>query len=844
MGRRIAALDWSRTPLGSPEQWPASLRTTTATLLRSPIPIVLLWGEAGTMIYNDAYASFAGQRDADLLGKPVREGWPEVADFNDNVMRVGLAGGTLVYRDQQLSLSRRGELEAAWMDLYYSPVLDDQGQPGGVMATVVETTERVLLERQRQASESRSSALVSATADVIYRMSPDWRTMTHADGKGFLPDSPAPTFDWLEAYVPPGDHAKVRQAVAQALAERRPFELEHRVLRIDGSTGWTLSRAVPVFDEQGHIREWYGAASDITDHHQAQLELQHNEARLRFLDELGKQTSHSLDADNVLQATTRLLGLHLGVSVCAYADMDEDQDGFTVRGDWHAPGAASIVGHYRLTDFGRLAVHNLHAGLPLVLDDNAAQLAPHEARAFLDMGLAASICMPLVKEGRLTALMAVHSAVPRVWLDAERALLADVVERSWAHIERVRSEAAVREGERRFVHELERQVAERTALLEKSEANIRRAEQALQQAQKMEALGNLTGGIAHDFNNLLMAVLGNLELLHKRLPDDPALLRLLTNAQAGAQRGAALIERMLAFARRQELRPVRLDPTALVQGMADLLQRALGPTVEVVLDFAPALPWVDTDPNQLESALLNLAVNARDAMGGQGRLVVSGQVGSPPGYDLPMVCLAVADDGQGMSEATLKRATEPFFTTKSVGQGTGLGLSMVLGLAEQSGGSLVLLSQPGQGTTAQIWLPALPPADLAAVCDTPEIPSPPAASARWRVLAVDDDELVLSSTLCMLKALGHEVVAANAAPQALALLQGQHFDVLVTDHAMPQMTGTQLVQQARSNDRALAIVMVSGYSDVPVDPALAVIRLPKPFSQQQLAYALQRAVAP
>ncbi|MFF7709261.1 ATP-binding protein [Pseudomonas sp. NPDC007930] len=836
MARRIAALDWAHTPLGPLASWPAALRTTTAMLLRSPIPIVLLWGEAGTMIYNDPYSRFAGQRHPRLLGQAVREGWPEVADFNDNVMRVGLAGGTLVYRDQQLSLDRHGQPAPAWMDLYYSPVPGDDGLPEGVIATVIETTERVLTEQQRRASEARLSALVNATADVVYRMAPDWSTMIHLDGKGFISDNLAPSHDWLGTYVHAEDRALVNQAVARAIAERSLFELRHRVFRVDGSVGWTLSRAVPLFDEQGQISEWFGTASDITEHEQAQLALRENEARLRFLDELGKQTTRSQDADVVLEVTTHLLGLHLGVSVCAYADMDADQDGFTIRGNWHAPGAKGILGHYRLADFGRLAVHNLRAGLPLVLEDNAAQLPPHEARTFLDLGLAATVCMPLVKEGRLTALMAVHDRLPRRWSDAERALLAEVVERSWAHIERVRSQVEVREGEQRFVQELERQVAERTAALEQSEANIRRTEQALQQAQKMEALGNLTGGIAHDFNNLLMAVLGNLELMQRRVGDDPALLRLLGNAQAGAQRGAALIERMLAFARRQELRPLRLDATALVQGMADLLRRSLGPTVQVELDFAAGLPWVETDPNQLESALLNLAVNARDAMGGQGRLRLTGHAQGG------RVCLAVADNGQGMSAATLARATEPFFTTKGVGKGTGLGLSMVLGLAEQSGGSLVLLSEPGQGTTAQIWLPAHAPGSPPG--STPLPPPGNTPAARWRVLAVDDDELVLGSTLCLLKALGHDVVAANSAAQALRLLAGQPFDALVSDHAMPEMTGTQLAEQVRALHPQLAIVLVSGYSDVPLPAALNVVRLAKPFSQNQLAQALHSAVAP
>src|SRR3569623_951087 len=239
-----------------------------------------------------------------------------------------------------------------------------------------------------------------------------------------------------------------------------------------------------------------------------------------------------------------------------------------------------------------------------------------------------------------------------------------------------------------------------------------RAEEALQQAIKLEAIGNLTGGIAHDFNNLLMAVLGSLELLRKRMPADPALQRLVDNASEGARRGKSLTERMLAFARKQDLKPQRIDLGQLIDGMTDLMARALGPTISVSIETDDDLPAVEIDPNQLEAAVLNLAVNARDAMNGAGPIVIAarrangGELASrlTPG---PYVVLTVADAGAGMDEATRRRATEPFFTTKGVGKGTGLGLSMVHGLAQQSGGRFVLNSKVGEGSTAEIWLPAI-----------------------------------------------------------------------------------------------------------------------------------------
>jgi signal transduction histidine kinase len=535
-----------------------------------------------------------------------------------------------------------------------------------------------------------------------------------------------------------------------------------------------------------------------------------------------------------------MTGEHLGVTSCAYADMDEDQDGFTIRGDWAAPGAQHILGHYRLADFGTLAVRNLGAGLPLVINDNLYEIAPEEAATFQAIGIGATICMPLVKEGRLTALMAIHHQKAHRWTDYELAVITEVTERSWAHIERVRSEAAVREGERRFREELTAKVAEEvTARM--------RAEQALLQAQKLEAIGNLTGGIAHDFNNLLMAILGNLELLRKRLPGNEAgWLRLVDTATEGARRGSGLTSRMLAFARKQDLRTERVNVGQLVAGMAELMSRSLGQTITVDIRIDPRLPPVETDPNQLEAALLNLAVNARDAMAGSGPIRITAheattgaQHGLPTGR---YVCLALTDAGEGMDEATLKRATEPFFTTKGVGKGTGLGLSMVQGLALQSGGNLVLRSAPGEGTTAEIWLPACAAEETAA--EMP-ITAPPTARAQnsgaFRILAVDDDPLILMSIVDMLEDLGHSVASASSGQEALDCLANETFDLVMTDYAMPHMTGAEFIREARRRHPGLPAVLATGYAEMPCDDIEAV-RLAKPFTQADLTEALGRVV--
>jgi len=406
--------------------------------------------------------------------------------------------------------------------------------------------------------------------------------------------------------------------------------------------------------------------------------------------------------------------------------------------------------------------------------------------------------------------------------------------------------------------ELEQRVAERTADLERANAELeQRVEERTQEReaalaqlhemQKLESLGQLTGGVAHDFNNVLAAVLGNLDVLSRRPLNDPDAYRLLDGAIKGAERGAALTKRMLAFARRQELRPEAVDVAALVIGMTEMLRRSLGPTNRIVTDFEADLSAVRVDPNQLELALLNLALNARDAMpqGGQltlrGRMETVGAVnpqGLVPGR---YVCVVVADTGAGMDEATLKRATEPFFTTKEPGKGTGLGLSMVHGFAAQSGGATRIASRLGHGTTVELWLPV---ADGAVEREAAGPPMPtPEAGRRGRVLLVDDDPLVIASTAAMLQDLGHSVVEATSAMTALTMLRnGTQVDLIVTDHAMPGVTGAELARLVRQSWPNLPVIVVTGYPEVPKGEDQGFTWLAKPFPREALAARIDTAL--
>ncbi|MBV9825499.1 MAG: response regulator [Alphaproteobacteria bacterium] len=400
--------------------------------------------------------------------------------------------------------------------------------------------------------------------------------------------------------------------------------------------------------------------------------------------------------------------------------------------------------------------------------------------------------------------------------------------------------------------ELERRVAARTAELAEANADLERRveertrerEAALAQVhemKKVESLGQLTGGVAHDFNNLLMAVLGNLDLLRKRLPeDDPRARRLIDGAIQGAERGATLTKRMLAFARRQELKPETVAVPALVENMAEMLRRSLGPGIEIATDFAPDVPLTRVDPNQLELALLNLALNARDAMPLGGKLTISAHRESVAANEVPglaagdYLCIAESDTGHGMDAETLKRATEPFFTTKGAGRGTGLGLSMVDGLVAQSGGAMRVTSLVGAGTTVELWLPVSAAAEREPVAATPAPDLGPMRS--YRVLVVDDDPIVASGTVAMLEDLGHIATEVASADAALKLLTGNlAVDLVITDHAMPGMTGAELALRIRHQFPSIPVVIATGYAELPAQADIALPRLSKPYRQHELA---------
>ncbi|MBK3440543.1 ATP-binding protein [Pseudomonas sp. FJ2-5-13] len=548
MAQRIRTFDWSSTDLGPLDQWSTSLACTVQMMLASPVPMVMLWGRAGYMIYNDSYSAFAGGRHPYLLGTPVELGWPEVAEFNRHVVDTCLAGGTLSFNNKELVLSRHGQPESVWLDLYYSPVAGDNQQPAGVLAIVVETTELVKSERVRQ---------------------------------------------------------------------------------------------------------------ELT--------------------------------------------------------------------------------------------HNL--------------------------------------EQRVAAEVQARSA----------------------------------------------------------------AEDQLRQSQKLEAIGGLTGGVAHDFNNLLQVIAGNLHLLARHEPDNPQVQRRVTAAIAAVERGAKLSSQLLAFARRQPLSPAVYNPQRIYAGLGELLQRALGETIHIDVQL-PQDSWcINVDRNQLENALLNLAINARDAMQGEGVIRITGEnvilnpddcVGKSikPGE---YVRLAVADTGVGMSEATLKRAFEPFFTTKREGHGTGLGLSMVFGFVRQSGGHVDMWSEEGKGSVVQMYFPHC----LEPECFDDDSDADPQGSGQETILVVEDNEGVRLTVVELLQQSGYTVLTAEDGDRAMQVLQrGVSPDLIFTDVVMPgRVKSTDLATWARAQNPPVPVLFTSGHTrDILSSNHLLsadIHLLSKPYSPDALTQRVRRVLS-
>ncbi|MGU9850154.1 PAS domain-containing protein [Pseudomonas koreensis] len=794
----IARTDWSRTPLGAAGTWPQSLRTAVDIVIHSPMPMLLLWGPQLTQIYNNGFAMLAGSKHPHAFGQPAHLIWPELQDFTDPIYRAVLQGQVRTYSERRFTLQREGKESDFWLDLTYSPIRDENTQVAGILVTAIETNERrrIALELQRRSEESLKAQrdteerlqLALAATDAVGTW--DWdigedRFIADAHFAQLHGIDPAlasllPISDYLQG-VHPEDRALIARSIKHCITHGTEYAEEYRLLKADGELRWVFARGRCYKDHHGRPVRFLGAALDLT-------ERKHTEQALRQ-----SQTELQL----IINAMPILI---------SYVDHEER---FRLNN-------AAYLDWYGLTPqelYGRT--------IREVIGEEAYFLrAPYIAEALAGRPCSFSLYTPHRDGSNRHALM---NYLPRHGADGSvNGFYIFVIDES----ERKKTEEALRN----LNETLEERVSARTEQLAQANQRLQnemfereRAEDALRHAQKMEAVGQLTGGIAHDFNNMLTGIIGSLDLMQRYIADGRAdeIGRFTEAAVSSANRAAALTHRLLAFSRRQSLDRKTLNVNELIHSLEDLIRRTKGDPIELILNLADDVWPISTDVSQLENALLNLVINARDAMPEGGELLIETANVYLDGNDITTLepvkagdylMLAVSDNGTGMTPSVRAKAFDPFFTTKPIGQGTGLGLSMIYGFAQQSGGHVSLDSLPNQGTCVRLYLPRLNLLE-------PERPvvetlsAAPTATCGETVVVVEDDPAVRMLVLDLLKELGYLAHEAADASAALPLLESElRVDLLVTDVGLPGMNGRQLAEIARQHRPGLKVLFMTGYA--------------------------------
>jgi PAS domain S-box-containing protein len=776
MGALMRAYDWSGSRLGKPETWPQSLRTAVRILLNTNHPMFIWWGSDLIQFYNDAYRQTMGpERHPTALGQGGRECWAEIWDIiGPQIEQVMSGGGATWHENQLVPVTRHGKLEQVYWTYGFSPIDEDDGI-GGVLVVCRDVTEEHLAAaklREREAELARVQQLgriggleVDLRTGFRNRRSPEY-LLIH----GLPPDAANESHDdWVNRIHPEDREAtekKFRDAVAGNV---RDYSVQYRIIRpSDGETRWISVKSTIERDENGKAIRLIGAHTDVTEQVVAGIALRQSEERFRKLADQLAELNATL-AQRVEEKTRerdRIWNVSQDLLVVA------DRNGVwrTVNPAW-----TKTLGWSEAELLNRTSEWLDHP------DDGG------QTRKEINKLIQGDLTVKF--EGRFR-----HKDGSYRWL-------------SWTGVP-----------DRDHIYAVARDVTAEKAAAERLKA----AEEALLQSQKMEAVGQLTGGIAHDFNNLLTGIVGSLDLLQTRLNQGRTdnVARYINAAMTSANRAAALTHRLLAFARRQPLIPESVDVNQLVVSLEDLLRRTIGESIDLEIAAPDDLWCTLCDPNQLESALLNLAINARDAMPDGGKLIIStanAHLGSVTA-DTPAlspgdyICIAVSDTGVGMSAEVAARAFDPFFTTKPIGQGTGLGLSMIYGFARQSNGHVTIDSKLGRGTSVRLYLPRYDGG--AAAQQVSAVRAAGQASAGETVLVVEDEAVVRGVILEMLGEQGYRTLEAIDGPSGLRILRTrQRIDLLVTDVGLPGINGRQLADQARETRPGLKILFITGYAE-------------------------------
>ncbi|MFC3695779.1 type II toxin-antitoxin system ParD family antitoxin [Chenggangzhangella methanolivorans] len=820
-GALIRSRDWSSTPLGPINRWSLELRATVANIVNSPVAKVLMWGPSHTMIYNDAYIAIVGSKHPEALGGAVDKVWPEIWDWNRTMLEAGFRGELSSFHDQAMTLARDDEETTFFFDLFYTPVYEADASIGGVMCTVVDNTQRLATERRLAESEANLRRVTDALPMLI----------AYVD-RGHVYRFANRAYEaWLG--VSPEDMVgrHVREIVGEAYYELRrewidralageatssEADLPHR----DGARHRSEIRYVPDIKADGSVPGVYILVVDLEERAHREAMLQASDRRFRT----AMGAVHGVLWTN--SADGRMLGEQPGWAALTGQSIEEYQGygwAAAVHPDDRGPSVASW--------------NEAVAAKSMYVFEHRVRRHDGAWRTFAIRGL------PILDEANeITEWVGVHTDIThqRAAEDALRDHAANLT-REVRHRERA-------EGQLRQLNE----TLEARVIAEIEER--RQAEAKLLQAQKMETVGKLTGGVAHDFNNLLQVVSGNLQLLGKDIAGNERAERRVANAMSGVARGAKLASQLLAFGRRQALEPKVINPGRFVRDMDDMLRRAIGEAIEIETVFAGGLWNTFADPVQIENAVLNMAINARDAMDGRGKLTIElANAHLDDAYARThdevaagqYVMLAVTDTGCGMPADVVDKVFEPFYSTKAEGKGSGLGLSMVYGFVKQSGGHVKIYSEVGHGTTIKIYLPrAMEAEDVEVVVD-----AGPITGGAETVLVVEDDAEVRETAVSMLTDLGYRVLKAVDAQSALIVIEsGIPIDILFTDVVMPgALKSPELARKARERLPGIAVLFTSGYTENSIVHGgkldVGVELLSKPYTREALARKFRHVLA-
>jgi PAS domain S-box-containing protein len=810
MGALTRAYDWSANPLGTPETWPQSLRTALRILLNTNHPMFIWWGPKLIQFYNDAYRQTMGpERHPSALGQGGRECWAEIWPvIGPQIEQVMSGGGATWHENQLVPVTRHGKLEQVYWTYGYSPI-DEGDRIGGVLVVCRDVTREYLSSvalREREAELARVQQIgriggleVDLTTGFRNRRSPEY-LLIHGLPLDAANESHE---DWVRRIHPEDREAtekKFRDAVAGTV---RDYTVRYRIIRpSDGETRWISVKSTIERDAQGRAIRLVGAHTDVTEQVLAEQALRQSEERYRKLADQLSELNATL-AQRVEEKTRerdRIWNVSQDLLVVA------DRDGV-----WRTvnPACTRTLGWSEAELLNRTSEWLQHPDDGGMTRAQVNKLGSSEATVRF--------------ESRFR-----HKDGSYRWL-------------SWTGVP-----------DQNHIYAVARDVTAEKAAAER----LKVTEEALLQSQKMEAVGQLTGGIAHDFNNLLTGIVGSLDLLQTRLSQGRTdnVARYINAAMTSANRAAALTHRLLAFARRQPLIPKSVDANQLVVSLEDLLRRTIGETIDLAIAAADDLWFTLCDPNQLESALLNLAINARDAMPDGGKLTIAtsnarieGVIADSPALSPgDYICIDVTDTGAGMSAEVAARAFDPFFTTKPIGQGTGLGLSMIYGFARQSDGHVTIDSKLGRGTSVRLYLPRHH-GEIAAQFAPAAMAAEHAATGET-VLVVEDEPVVRAVIVEMLGEQGYQTLEAVDGPSGLRILRANaRIDLLVTDVGLPGMNGRQLADQARETRPDLKVLFITGYaesvaiSDGFLQPGMEMIT--KPFDLDNLSQRIRAMVS-